>query len=239
MTRIVRLRALAIFVVTLVCGFSLASRPADATWELKLNYWPTTVTNSKSSGQFGNWSTNFWGGDLRWTSDTSHWGIHLKYDTATPGSWGGTYAGSTGGTDTVWSGDLFYAWQLTTVTLRGFAGWGDIKHVSNFGLAQTLEARGYRVGADVMIPVPNTRWAFNATAAWYPSTSTSFTFGSTTTSGGNATDFGASVQYMWPRGWLVEGGYRWITENTGALPNTVCPCTVRTSGPFFDVGYHM
>jgi hypothetical protein len=225
--------------IVLLFAFGMVPRPADASFEAKLSYWPTTVTASNSGGQFGNWTSNFWGGDFRWTSDTVHWGIHLKYDTANPNNWGGSFSSSTGGTDTVWSGDLFYAWMLPVATVRAFAGWGDLKHTSVLGGGtETIEASGYRVGADAQFPVPNTRWAFNASAAWYPSTSTSFTFFGTTTSGGNATDFSASVQYTWPQGWLAEGGYRWITENTGALPATVCPCTIKTSGPFFDVGYH-
>ncbi len=225
--------------VVLLFALGMVPRPADASFEVKLNYWPTTITNSRSTGQFGNWSTNFWGGDLRWTSDTSHWGIHFKYDTGSEGSWGGTYAGANGGTDTIWSGDLFYAWQLSTVTLRGFVGWGDMRFTSNFGSGQTLEGSGYRVGADAQIPLPNTGFAFNASVAWYPSTSTSFNFvGFTSTSNASATDYSASVQYMWPRGWLVEGGYRWVSTDTGALAGTVCPCTIKTSGPFFDLGYH-
>jgi hypothetical protein len=236
---VVRFRVLVAFVL-LVFVIGLLPPSADATWEVKLNYWPTTVTNSRSSGQFGNWTTNFWSGDIRWTSDTSHWGIHLKYDTGNEGGWGGSYAGATGGTDTIWSGDLFYAWQLSMATLRGFLGWGDMKFLSNFSFGgQTIEANGYRVGVDAQIPVPNTGWAFNGSVAWYPSTSTSFNFlGVTSTSGASATDYSASVQYMWPQGWLLEGGYRWVNTDTGALAGTVCPCTLRTSGPFFDVGYH-
>jgi hypothetical protein len=233
-------RILAAFVV-LLFGIGIVPRPADASFELKLNYWPTTLTISRSSGQFGNWSTNLWGGDFRWTSDTSHWGIHLKYDTGSEGSWGGSYAGATGGTDRIWSGDLFYAWQLSMITVRGFVGWGDMRFESDFGAAgpQVLEANGYRIGADAMFPVPNTGWAFNGSVAWYPSTSTSFSFlGFSSTSNATASDYSASVQYMWPRGWLLEGGYRWVNTDTGALAGTVCPCTLHTSGPFFDLGYH-
>jgi hypothetical protein len=233
------LRALAVLVV-LLFGIGLTPRPAGASFEVKLNYWPTTVTNSRSSGQFGNWTTDYWGGDFRWTSSTSHWGIRFKYDTGNESAWGGTYAGATGGTDTIWSADLFYAWQFAAATLRGFAGWGDLKYTANFpGAGQTIEANGYRVGIDAQIPVPGTGWAFNGSVAWYPSTSTSFTTaGFSSTAGASATDYSASVQYMWPRGWLAEGGYRWVNTDTGALAGTVCPCTVRTSGPFFDVGYH-
>ena len=233
------LRILAALAIVLF-GVGMIPRPVDAAFEVRLNYWPTTVTNSRSSGQFGNWTTNFWGGDFRWTSDTAHWGFHLKYDTGNQGSWGGNYASATGGTDTMWSGDVFYAWQFAAATLRGFVGWGDMKFTSNFGASpQMLEGSGYRVGVDGQITVPNTRWAFNGSVAWYPSTSTSFSIpGFTSTSGASAADYSASVQYMWPQGWLLEGGYRWTNMDTGALAGTICPCTVRTSGPFFDLGYH-
>ncbi len=239
MVRTFRFRVLVAFVV-LAFGIGLVPRAADASFEVKLNYWPTTVTNSRSSGQFGNWDTNFWGGDLRWTS-TSNWGIHLKYDTGSEGSWGGSYISATGGTDRIWSADLFYAWTLSPATVRTFAGYGDMRFESDFGAAgpQVLEANGYRIGADAQIPVPNTGWAFNASVAWYPSTSTSFSFvGFSSTSSASATDYSASVQYMWPQGWLVEAGYRWVNTDFGALAGTVCPCTIRTSGPFFDVGFH-
>jgi hypothetical protein len=68
--RVGRLRAFAALAI-LLFGIGMIPRPADASFEIKLNYWPTTVTASNAGGQFGNWTTNFWGGDLRWTSDTS------------------------------------------------------------------------------------------------------------------------------------------------------------------------
>lgn len=258
--RLIRFRALAAFVV-LACCVALWPRPAAGALELKLNYWPVT-TSGVPSGAYvtdgvvvaggGNWNTQFFGGDLRWTS-LQHWGIHLKYDTGSQGSWGGalSFLGlTTGGTDTVWSADVFYAWQVRTVTLRGFAGYGSIQYVFNYNPSQsylgasgeTLSSAGYRVGADAAIPIPNSHFALNASAAWYPSNTTTDSYPSpgSPTSGGSATDLSGSVQYTWPSGWLAELGYRWITWNTGSFHTGIaltCPCTFATNGPFFAVGH--
>lgn len=246
-----RFRLLAVLVV-LVCGSTLWVQPAAASVELKLNYWPAT---SNVSGVYvdpqppSNWTTSFWGGDLRWTSDTSHWGIHLKYDTGSEGSWGGILgtaaaAGTlTGGTDAIWSGDVFYAWQLSTATLRGFVGYGDIQQTWTFrGGFEKWDSNSWRVGADATIPIRNSNFAFSASVAWYPSLNSTFSESggfSRTISGGTASDLSASIQYTWPRGWLVEGGYRWVTENIPQYDSTFPgPATFTINGPFFAVGYH-
>lgn len=238
----VRFRMLTALII-LAFGLAASPRPAAASVELKLIYWPTNVTYTSPTLN-GTWTTNFIGGDLRWTSDESHWGIHLKYDTGSQANWGGLFSGFfTSGTDTIWSADLFYAWQFPAVTVRGFAGYGDLENTGNFngGGSLVYKATGYRVGADAVIPVPNTNFAFNASAAWYPSTSTSLTFtpsGFTRTSNGSATDLSASVQYTWPTGVFVEGGYRWINNHLGSLALLFVGTSATTEGPFFAVGYH-
>jgi len=260
----IRFRVLAASVV-LVCGTALWPQPtaaANGDIELKLNYWPAATTGSTPAGAYvsdgvtatggGNWNTQFWGGDLRWTSSW-HWGIHLKYDTGSQSSWGGALAVgglTTGGTDTVWSGDVFYAWQLRTVTIRGFVGYGSIQDVFNYnpslsflgGRGETLSSAGYRAGIEAVIPIPNSRFTFNAGAAWYPSNTTtdSYPAPGSPTSSGTATDYSASVQYTWPSGWLAELGYRWINWTTGSFHSgaaLTCPCTFATNGPFLAVGH--
>ena len=250
------------FAALLVLAWSIAlwPRPAAAAAggvvELKLDYWPATTTET-TSGSFSppmTWTTQYWGGDLRWTS-TQHWGIHLKYDTGSEGSFGGfpgpPNLGAPGAaTDTVWSGDVFYAWQLPAVTVRGFAGYGSVRYSASsvpsfFGLIDyTIDTEGYRVGADVTVPIRDSGFAFNASAAWYPSMTTNSTttfhsFAGTFRNSAATTgsDLSASVQYTWTRGWLVEGGYRWITLNTGRFANGAAPTTFTTNGPFFSVGY--
>jgi len=239
-----RCRVLALILVAAL-GAIAWPRPAAATTEIKLTYWPTTTTYT-SPTLSGTWTTNFIGGDLRWTSDTSHWGIHLKYDTGSETSFGGFFNGLfASGTDAIWSADVFYAWEFPAITVRAFAGYGDIKNTLNFafgGGSLVYDATGYRVGADAMIPVPHSNFAFNASAAWYPSTSTSLTFSSsgfTRTSNGQATDLSASVQYTFPSGLLLEGGYRWINNHLGSLALVVVGTGETTGGPFFSVGYRL
>lgn len=132
-----RHRLTAAFVV-LVFGLAFWPRAASAAsvgqFELKLNYWPATSSWSFNNPNNGSWNSQFWGGDLRWTSN-SGWGIHLKYDTGAESSWSGYFGaiGANSGQDTIWSGDVFYAWQLARATLRGFAGYGHMVPVDQRG----------------------------------------------------------------------------------------------------------
>jgi len=244
-----RFRLVAAFVV-LACCIALWLQPATASVELKLNYWPATtnVTGTYVDPEPpSNWTTQFWGGDFRWTSN-QHWGVHLKYDTGSEGSWGGALAGHiTGGTDTIWSGDVFYAWQLSAATLRGFVGYGNIQQTWTFGpspVSEGWQSTGWRVGADAAIPLRNSNFSFNASVAWYPSLNSTFSAHSagsslsTSASGGTASDYSASFQYTWPRGWLVEAGYRWVNENIAQTAFVFGPATFTMNGPFFAVGYH-
>jgi len=228
-----------------------AGAVAAGTFELKLNYWPTTTTQTYGTsiinGQ-GSWTTPYLGGDFRWTGN-QHWGIHLKYDTGSEGAFAGIEARRTVGTDTVWSADVFYAWQFARATVRAFAGYGSLLQADTFSSrvygAETLTGTGWRLGADAVFSVPNSRWAFTASAAFLPSTATTYTAQgggvlgkAPDTSSGNAQDYSLAVQYAWPQGWLVEAGYRWLNPNYGQLPDYPCnPCATTTSGPTFAVGY--
>jgi hypothetical protein len=253
---VVRRRTVVAFVI-LACGIALWPQAASASVELKLNYWPTTNSISFATPGLGNnsWTESVWGGDLRWTSDESHWGIHLKYDTGSKVSWAGVrFATLIGGTDTFWSGDVFYAWQTPAFTLRGFVGYGDLEETDTYGPCSgpgcqvpgtsTAKSSGYRIGADATIPIPNSNFAFNASVAWYPSNTTIRTVPAGTFPGltlyatGSATDISASVQYTWPEGWLAEVGYRWISWDSGPWAMSSCPCTLQYSAPFFAAGYH-
>ncbi|HEV2356083.1 MAG TPA: hypothetical protein VGZ23_00460 [bacterium] len=242
-----RLRVLAAFAV-LACGLGFWPRAASAAtagqFELKINYWPANSSwTFNPGGVSGAWNSQFLGGDFRWTSN-SGWGIHLKYDTGPESAWSGyfqTGVGTTSGQDTIWSGDVFYAWQLSTATLRGFVGYGHIEFSDTdpiFGNVD-ITATGYRLGADVTIPISGTGFSFNANAAWYPSNSEAFSDRFVSSSGsGTALDYGASFQYTWTSGWLVEAGYRWAHSDTSRLVGTGCPCTLLSSGPVLTVGYH-
>lgn len=240
----IRLRVVAIFVV-LAFGLGFWPRTVSAAsfgqLELKLNYWPAMSSWSFNVGTTGAWNTQYWGGDLRWTSNAG-WGVHLKYDTGSESGWNGywgTVLGTTSGTDTVWSGDIFYAWHIGSAVFRPFVGYGHIEFNNNdpgFGNVD-LTATGYRVGADVAIPITG-GFSLNANAAWYPSNSEAFSDELISSSGsGTAFEGGASVQYTWPAGWLVEAGYRWIHSDTSTLGGTACPCVLQSNGPVFAVGY--
>lgn len=132
----------------------------------RLIYWPTTTTFSYTGFPNYTWNSKFWGGDFRWTRTR---GLHLKYATGNESSWSAGY-GATAGTGTVWSGDVFYAWQLPAAILRGFVGNGSNQYNSTFGpLYFNSTNNGYRVGAEAVFPIPNTAFQINAAAAWFPS----------------------------------------------------------------------
>jgi hypothetical protein len=201
----------------------------------------TTLPNSLNSS----WTTGFFGGDFRWTSD-QYWGVHLKYDYGAEGGWSPSLF-ATGGTDNVWSADVFYAWRLPSATVRGFLGYGNVewRQSSNFfGNQGFLDTKlsGWRVGADAAIPIAKTPVAVNASVAWYPSSTATASGAAASGSGtGIASDYEASVQYTAPAGWLAEAGYRWIDVRTwGYPPSLVPPSGINwtTNGPFFAVGYH-
>ncbi len=239
-----RLRVPAVFVV-LACIIALSPRPAAAAVELKLNYWPVTQFNMQTHFEGPGLTLArpvLWGGDLRWTSQRQ-WGIHLKYDTGTDSGWSFWFPANATTTHTMWSGDVFYALQVSSATFRGFVGYGSIQwtQVAPAPAQQQLTASGWRFGADAMFPLPDSNWAINMSAAFYPSSSTTFTYtglpsGTGTSSAG---DYSASIQYTWPAGWLAEAGYRLVTLNTGSLgPTYTAPWTQQWSGPFFAAGYH-
>ncbi|HLW47537.1 MAG TPA: hypothetical protein VKW09_07195 [bacterium] len=231
-----RLRAIAILVI-LASGLALWPSPAPAAiQELKLDLWPTTWTATATNGT-GSHSAAFIGLDYRYTG-AANWGLHLKGDIASESGWSGAlFAGATSGTDSLWSADAFYAWQLSAATIRGFVGYGGIQFSTTFGgLTQTLTSNGFRVGGDAAIPIPATPVSVNVSVAWYPSdTSTFNNNGVFTSASGSATDSSLTIQYNWGTGWLAEGGYRWVNRSWGSLAAN-CPCSDQWSGPIFTVG---
>jgi hypothetical protein len=236
-----RLRPIAI-VVILAAGLALWPRPAGAqllgTSELKLDLWPTTYNVTATNGT-GSHTADFIGLDYRWTG-RSHWGLHLRGDFASESGWTGPlFGGATSGNDMIWSGDVFYAWNLPAGTFRVFGGYGGQQFQTTFGgITQTLSSNGFRVGADGGFPIPATPISINASVAWMPSTSNTFNNnGVSTTASGNAQDYSLTFQYTWPSGWLAELGYRWLDRSWGAIaPN--CPCTDSWNGPIITVGKH-
>jgi hypothetical protein len=236
------LRPIAIFIM-LTFGFALWPRPVGAqifgTSELKLDLWPTTYTVTAVNGS-GSHIADFIGLDYRWTGPL-HFGVHLRGDIANESNWSGTlFAGATSGSDSIWSGDLFYAWGLPAGTVRFFGGYGGSQTSTTFaGITQTLTASGFRVGADAGFPIRATPISINGSVAWYPSTSNTLnTAGFTTTASGDAEDYSATFQYNWAHGWLAELGYRWYNRSWGASIAPNCPCNDTWGGPIFTIGKH-
>lgn len=234
-------------VAALLLLVSIPSLAEAYTLELKGIYWPATPTVTETGAPSGGWNTSAVGGDLRLFLPT-HWGVHLQYATGTEGAWIGSFSTATSGTDTVYSGDLFYEWRLrgptgvgSTLDLRTFAGYGQLQASTTFPAPtgqRTFTSNGVRVGADFVLPLPRTNLAVQGGVAWYPSNSTTLTVGGATqTSNAQAWDYTLSVQYTDPRGWLIEGGYRWITADTGPITLNSCPCSARVQGPFFALGF--
>jgi hypothetical protein len=229
------LRPIAIFVV-LAAGLALWPNPAPAaTSEFKVDLFPSTYSLSTTTGSGGHTAT-FIGLDYRYTGG-SHWGFHLRGDFAGESGWSGTSVGATSGGDVLWSGDVFYALPLPMATVRPFIGIGGQDWSTTFpGGTQTLTSAGLRLGADGSFRLPATPLSVNASVAYYPSISNTFsTPGLSTTANGNATDWEIGLQYHWIMGWEAEIGYRDITRTLGPVAGN-CPCSDSWSGPTFSIG---
>lgn len=238
-------------VVILLCAFAPPPQPAAAEVVIKQIWWPhnawTSNLPSDASCCLGpnSFTVSLAGPDFRWISDQSQWGIHLKYETGAPGSIvGSDFFALTPGTITIWSADVLHQWQFSGFSLRGFAGYGKIDWASSkqpvLGRANETISGGLRVGADFSVPLPNiSNFSFNGALAWYPSNATYFNSG--LSSNAPATDLSASIQYTSPQGWLIEGGWRQLTWDTGsvfALPfGHNEGFTMTQAGPFFGLGY--
>lgn len=209
--------------------------------EFKVFYFPVNGTFTSTTPPNGTWNTPVFGGDVRWFIPLTPYGVHLQYATGNQGTFGGGFAGATGGTDRTYFGDVFYEWQFVANKVRLFAGYGAIESNTNFGaLTTNSTSRGFRVGTDFVIPFPNTNLAFLGGFAWYPSNSTNLTtsvgaVSVSASSTASANDWFASVQYTDPKGWLFEAGYRQISADSGTIAG--CPCNFKFNGPFFSVGY--
>lgn len=223
-------RLLAAIVVVVVIAFVPTRVQAD-TAETKFFYWP-----SRSSITGSTWTSSMFGVDFRDTSP-SHWGMHLQYAIGNQSGYGGGFlaAGATGGTDTVYFAEMVHEWQLSTLTLRASGGYGFIE--SNTNPLQFLRSQGFRLGTDLVFPIMGA-FSLEAGGGWYPSNSTTLGgAGGSFFSSASASDWSVSVQYTDPKGWLVEGGYRQLTANSG--PIVGCPCNLTLGGSFVSVGYRV
>ncbi len=239
-----RLCVLGLTLTLVVAGLAPTAAQAQVTQTIKLLYYGSSAT-SANPGTASTWSTGFYGLDYRIDAKLSPWGAHLQYITGTQSGGTGAAAG-TSGTDTIYSIDATYRWQVQwqaqSATVHAFLGYGSITPNFNFaGAAQKFTSTGLRIGADVNVPIGiNTPWSVNGAVAWYPSNSTQFSSAAVTSSAsGSASDYSVSVQYTTPAPglWLAEAGYRGVSFGTGTLAGTICaPCTHSWSGWFLAVG---
>ncbi|OFX27228.1 MAG: hypothetical protein A2Z07_04605 [Armatimonadetes bacterium RBG_16_67_12] len=230
-----------------MCGwFAAPARAQPANSVFRLSYWPasTTAADNSTETQVGTWTTGFWALDYRGRF-SGPLGVHLQLAGGAQSDGGGLWSPSTSGTDTIWSGNLVYEWALAGASLRVLAGYGSLRWTSSsvagfpsFGAPQTLTSRGFRVGAEVELPISQ-RLTLTGSVARYPSNSTTFeTTGISSSSSSSANDFAASLTYAVTGNWLLEAGYRvtWVNSGRHDLGGTVWNTTVQWQGAVLTVG---
>jgi hypothetical protein len=206
--RIIRVLAVVIAITLGMGALPVGAQPygmskVPSIHTIKLTYWPTSVTTTM--GGAANWSTTMLVFDYQFNLPNSLWGFKFEYGTGAQGSWGGASSGASGGTDTIWSADVTYTWEVRQFLLTGFVGYGSLKWETTLPAGtERFTSAGARIGVDALLPFyvsPNgSNLAITASAAWYPSNSTTFLSGGTTTTGtGSATDWAVGLRYKWGR----------------------------------------
>lgn len=170
--------------------------PVEYLHSIGFAIWPTSMT---ATGP-GSWNTTFWILDYRLSSlaPQAPWGLHLQYATGGQSNWAGTFAGTSSGTDTIWSADVTYRVIADSTILYLFAGYGSLQWATN---TQRVTSSGVRVGLETFVPFHSTpaggNWSLHGTFAWYPSNSVT-AVGTTTTGSGAARDWSVSIRYKAP-----------------------------------------
>lgn len=227
--RIMRVVSVVITIMLGISVLSVGAQPRGMTepasiHTLQLTYWPTSVTST--IGGAANWSTTMLVFDYRFNLPNSFWGFKFEYGTGAQGGWGGASSGASGGTDTIWSADVTYTWEVRQLLLTGFVGYGSLKWETSLPAGtQRFTSAGIRVGVDALVPfhvLPDgSNLGITASVAWYPSNSTTFLSGGTTTTGtGSATDWSIGLRYKWGREratttLMPDPGYRLTTLPDG------------------------
>jgi len=219
-----------IVVITILLLISILLPPAALaqTHTVKGFYYSGSI--SVSGAVSGGWNAAFWGIDYRLTLP-SPWGVHLQYASGSQSSWTGAFAGVTSGSNSQWFADATYRFPVQNGIVRAFLGYGSFSN-SQSGAPQ-FTSSGFRVGADAEFRLTNSPWQINASAAFYPSNSTS---AGGLSSNASATDWQVSAQYNFPNKWLAELGYRSVSVSSGTL-GAGTPNTTATTGWFLTVGY--
>lgn len=228
--RIIRALAVLITITLGISALPVGAQPrgiteAPSIHTIKLTYWPTSVT--ATAGGAASWSTTMLVVDYRFNLPASLWGFQFQYGTGAQGGWGGASSGASGGTDTIWSADVTYTWETPQLQLVGFAGYGSLKWETSLPAGtQRYTSAGVRIGVEALLPITRFShgepyWAIITSVAWYPSNSTTFLSGGTTTTGtASATDWSVGLRYKWGREQIArtettDPGYRLTTLPDG------------------------
>ena len=229
MTRTRTRAAILVVLLMLTCVPSVAFAQVQHT--VRLFYWVSNGTVTRSGAANGTWSTPFWGIDYRAQSLASPWGFHLNYVAGSEGNFGGSIAGSGSGSDSILSGDVTYALPMQAATVWGFLGFGSI---SGQNSASSFRSSGPRIGADVRFPVA-ANFVVNAGVAYYPSNTTTVSGIASGSASAGATDYTISLQFTTATQFTIEGGYRSTGGDSGAV-GAGCPCNWNWSGFFLAIG---
>ncbi len=228
-TRTVALVLFVALALALVPTSALAQ--VNLTHTVKVLYWSTNGTVTRTGSGNGTWNSSFYGIDYQGQS-SSPWGLRLQFASGTQGSLGGSIGAFGAGTDSIYSIDATYLRPGETGFLRGFLGYGSISFSNNSSM---FRSSGIRLGGDFTLPV-SPHWSLSGGVAYYPSNAT--TVSGTIASGSasaTATDYTISLQYAASNQIVVEGGYRTVSADSGPV-GAGCPCNFGWSGFFLTVG---
>ncbi len=180
---------------------------AQAQNYFSLSYWPAGFTWTQGGATLGEWNTGFivldYSGVFR-----GPFGLRASFATGGQSGWSGAFAGTTTGTDTIWSADVFFQRATGNFAMRPFIGYGSMRLDNQSGGGLEWDASGFRIGAE-FITMTGTPFQFVAAAAWYPSMSLSSEPGGFTGGAGTGFDWNLGVRWQPPAGnWGVTLGYR-------------------------------
>ncbi len=243
--------AVALFVMCLLMS---GSRPAVALAQgtpqykvdVRLTYWPTHVTASTPTGQFGNWNSGLWGLEVNVSPRASRWGFGASYETGSQSNGGGNWLSLQSGTDRIWSAWVNFALlpRESQTQLNLWLGYGeyawDARFVPQFFNATSETFRSYGVMVGISYDAPLGRNVdFGGTVMYFPSNYTSLQMGGFYPSSGSSTasvwDFRANIQVELGS-CAARGGYRWANARAGNVSGCQ-DCEFRWSGPYFNLIY--
>ncbi len=192
----------------LVMTFGLVPAAQAQNNYFSLSYWPAGFTFTGATS--ATWNTGFivfdYSGVLR-----PPFGLRVSYATGGESNWAGGFAGTTSGTDTIWSADLFWERSSGNFSFRPFIGYGSMKLDNNAGGSFDWSASGLRIGAEAIMQ-SSSPLQFVAAAAWYPSANSESV--DLTGADGTGFDWNLGVRWRPPNAnWGITAGYRGVGFN--------------------------